>query len=99
MNAKEQTLGLGSYPVTTIAIARAKVDQNRNLIIAGKNPVAGKRANKVKRAISANQTFGAVAREWITHNKEHLSTKHLNRNEGLIKLYLLLVSSQLLKAV
>ena len=89
VNAKEQTLGLGSYPVTTIAIARAKADENRNLIIAGKNPIAEKRANKVKRAISANQTFGAVAREWITHNKEHWSTKHLNRNESLIRLYLL----------
>jgi len=89
VNAKEKALGLGSYPVTTIAIARAKADENRNLIIAGKNPVAEKRANKVKRAISANQTFGAVAREWITHNKEHWSTKHLNRNEGLIKLHLM----------
>jgi len=89
VNAKEKALGLGSYPVTTIAIARTKADENRNLIIAGKNPVAEKRANKVKRAISANQTFGAVAREWITHNKEHWSTKHLNRNEGLIKLHLM----------
>jgi len=88
VNAKEKALGLGSYPVTTIAIARTKADENRNLIIAGNNPVAEKRANKVKKAISANQTFGAVAREWIKHNKEHWSTKHLNRNEGLIKLHL-----------
>ena len=89
VNAKEKALGLGSYPVTTIAIARTKADENRNLIIAGNNPVAEKRANKVKKAISANQTFGAVAREWIKHNKEHWSTKHLNRNEGLIKLHLM----------
>jgi integrase len=54
-------LGLGSYPATSLKVARAKRTELRADLESGKNPSAERRA---ERASSAN-TFEALAREWL----------------------------------
>lgn len=48
-----------------------------------------KKIAKANQVIKGETTFGAIAREWLEHNKETWSTHHFERNEGLLKRFLL----------
>jgi integrase len=61
VRGQESMLGLGSYPATSLKVARAKRTELRADLESGKNPSAERRA---ERASSAN-TFEALAREWL----------------------------------
>jgi integrase len=87
-NGIEKSVGIGSYPKTTLKIARAAAEQYRALILEGKNPTVEKKVRKAKRVLQDTQTFSSIARDWLDANKADWSEKHLKRNEGLINLYL-----------
>ena len=89
LNGKEKAVGLGSYPPVTLKIARVKANEVVSQLIEGKNPVLEKKVRSQQRSIEDNQTFGSVAREWIKHNKPDWSANHTERNEGIIRRYLL----------
>ena len=89
LNAKEQNAGLGSYPTVTLSIARSKATEYREIVAQGRNPSIERKIKKTKLIESEHQTFGAIAREWIVHNKADWSEKHLKRNEGMLRLYLI----------
>ena len=89
LNGKEKAVGLGSYPPVTLKIARVKANVVVSQLIEGKNPVLEKKVRSQQRSIEDNQTFGSVAREWIKHNKPDWSANHTERNEGIIRRYLL----------
>ena len=89
LNGKEKAVGLGSYPPVTLKIARVKANEVVSQLIEGKNPVLEKKVLSQQRSIEDNQTFGSVAREWINHNKPDWSANHTERNEGIIRRYLL----------
>jgi integrase len=86
---KENNIGLGPYPQVTIKVARTKAEQNRQIIALGKNPSVEKKAAKTKQLIKNSHTFGVIAKEWIEHNKDTWSESHLERNQGLLRRYLL----------
>jgi hypothetical protein len=54
-------LGFGTYPTTSLKVARAKRAEMRETLEAGRNPAAERRE---ARANSVN-TFEALAREWL----------------------------------
>lgn len=85
---KENNIGLGVYPIVTLAIARNRAAEARSILYQGKNPSIEKKLKQTKQKVDNSVTFGAMAREWIEHNQDHWSLKHRNRNEGLIRLYL-----------
>ena len=89
LNGKEKAVGLGSYPPVTLKIARVKANAVISQLVEGKNPVLEKKVLSQQRSIEDNQTFGSVAREWINHNKPDWSANHTERNEGIIRRYLL----------
>ena len=89
LNGKEKAVGLGSYPPVTLKIARVKANVVVSQLIEGKNPVLEKKVRSQQRSIEDNQTFGSVAREWIKHNKPDWSANHTERNEGIVRRYLL----------
>lgn len=60
---KQNMISLGLYPEVSLATAREKRDQARRLIVEGKDPSQQKKDDKLKAAIAARNTFGAVARE------------------------------------
>jgi len=43
----------------------------------------------MKQITASQQSFGSIAQAWLAHNKESWSHHHYERNEGLIKRYLL----------
>ena len=67
---KQNSLSLGSFPEVSLASARAKRDNARRLIAEGVNPSEHKKHEKLVAEIAANDTFGAIAEEYLTRLEE-----------------------------
>lgn len=62
---KEKTLSLGIYPEVTLAEARLKLMDARKLIAGGQDPSEARKALKRQAIVSAENSFEAIAHEWI----------------------------------
>ncbi len=84
--SKRRTLALGVYPTVTLASARARRDAARALLANDIDPSAEKKANKRAAKIASENTFEAIAREWITNQRGRLAPRYcallLARLEG-----------------
>jgi integrase len=67
---KQNALSLGSFPEVSLASARSKRDDARKLIADGVNPSEHKKHEKLVAEIAANDTFGAMAEEYLQKLKE-----------------------------
>lgn len=77
VNAKRKTLSLGTYPATTLAIARRKASEARELVAQGVDPSEARQAARQRAAddlharrladagLPPPDSFEAVAREWF----------------------------------
>lgn len=59
-----KTMALGTYPEVSLAKARKRRDEYRELLAEGIDPGAAKKARKLATAAAAADTFEAVAREF-----------------------------------
>lgn len=66
---KRKTLALGVYPDVSLAKARARRQEARELLADGIDPGAAKRDAKNAKLIAAEHTFEAVARRWLEKTK------------------------------
>jgi hypothetical protein len=66
---KRKTLALGVYPDVSLAKARARRQEARELLADGIDPGAAKRDAKNAKLIAAQHTFEAVARLWLEKTK------------------------------
>lgn len=89
LNGKDMSHGLGAYPQTTLQIARSKAFQAKSISQEGRNVSAVKRINKEAQIEKDETTFELIAKEWLTNSKSSWSTHHFERNEGLVRRYLL----------
>lgn len=64
-NGKASMLGLGEYPAVSLADARSARDKARRLLDDGINPAQARRDDERERRAAADNTFKAVASEWI----------------------------------
>lgn len=64
---KEKLLALGSYPETKLSEARIKRDDAKKLLAAGTDPSVRKKLDKLAAATAAENTFGAVAVEYLAN--------------------------------
>lgn len=62
---KQKTLALGVYPAVSLAKARQRREQARELLAEGVDPSAAKRAERAATIAATNATFEAVARDWM----------------------------------
>jgi integrase len=68
---KQKTLALGSYPDTSLAQSRDKRDEARKLLAQDIDPGAQRKQDKHERKVAQENTFEAVARDWMkTKGKE-----------------------------
>jgi integrase len=58
-------LSLGSFPEVSLATARAKRDDARKLLAEGKDPSQQRKLDKIAEVTAANNTFAALAKEYI----------------------------------
>lgn len=91
-DGRRNTLSLGTYPETGLALARIKAEQARKLLAAGVDPSDKRKADKADRARRAEVkaledaglpgpgTFEHVAREWLAHvHESKVSVGHAER--------------------
>lgn len=64
-DGKEKRLALGVYPDVTLALARQRRDDARQLLARGVDPGEHKKAAAVARAELGANTFEVIAREWL----------------------------------
>jgi integrase len=70
-DSKRKTLAIGTYPDTGLALAREKRDAARKLLAQDIDPAAQRKKDKHERKVSRENTFEAVARDWMkTKGKE-----------------------------
>ncbi len=92
VDGKANRLSLGTYPDTSLALARQKRDEARQGLAAGKDPVQAKRARKdmatatrLRAQLEAEGkplpgSFEFVAREWLDNvHRVKVSTSHADR--------------------
>jgi integrase len=66
---KEKRLALGVYPDVPLAAARKKRDDAREKLAAGTDPGEAKKADQRAAKLAADNSFEAVAREWLEERK------------------------------
>jgi integrase len=65
IDGKERTLSAGIYPEVSLAQARAKKDEARGLLAAGKDPSEAKKERKLQDQARRGNTFEAIAQDFI----------------------------------
>ncbi len=81
----QKTLALGSYPDITLATARRLHAEAMDLLAAGVDPAAAKKAAKRRAAVDAGNTFDAIADQLIAKKRrEKLKEVTIARNEWLL---------------
>ncbi|MEY4751361.1 MAG: hypothetical protein RIQ60_3575 [Pseudomonadota bacterium] len=86
IHGKRKTLSLGTYPDTSLALARKKAAELRALVAAGTDPSDARQADKAERAerqateqeaermraagLPVPGSFAAVALDWLDHRAE-----------------------------
>jgi integrase len=89
IQGKESTQSLGPYPQVSLQIARAKAAEAKQIVREGLNPVVEARVKRAAKVVESETTFGVVAQQWLDHNAGSWSPHHLERNEGLLRRFLL----------
>ncbi|WP_454742187.1 tyrosine-type recombinase/integrase [Cupriavidus necator] len=69
MAGKEKLLALGVYPDVSLSGARKKRDAAREQIAAGIDPGEAKKAEQRAAKLAADNSFEAVARDWLAERK------------------------------
>jgi integrase len=64
-SGKQKKLSHGSYPTVSLAEARRLRDEARKLLASGVDPGANKKLAKLTAVISATNTFGGIAEEYL----------------------------------
>lgn len=83
---KEKMLSLGAYPDVTLAQARTKRDEARKTLAGGIDPAQKRKEDKVAASISAANTFGVLATEYIDKlEKEGASESTVSKNKWLLQ--------------
>ena len=81
---KRKTLALGVYPSVTLAMAREGRDLAKKQLNQDIDPAEVKRAKKVTKALSQDNSFKVIAKEWYEKEKPHWSDGHTKRVNRII---------------
>ena len=73
---RRRTLAIGVYPTVSLATARARRDEARALLAKNIDPVVVKKASKRTAKLAHENTFEAVAREWVAKQQRRLAPKY-----------------------
>jgi integrase len=76
VGAKRRTLALGVYPAVTLATARTRREEARAMLAEGADPSSAKKATKLAAKLASENTFEAVAREWIGRQRSRLAPRY-----------------------
>jgi integrase len=75
-DGKQKLMALGVYPDVSLAQARDWADQARKLLATGADPMAERKADKIARRLSVENSFAAIAKLWYEGWKAARSDSH-----------------------
>ena len=76
---KSKTLAIGVYPEVSLKEARNQRDIAKKLLAEGKDPSFEKQRSKLREQTSGNESFEAVAHEWLETRKDRLSINYFKQ--------------------
>ena len=76
LGGQEPMLGLGEYPLVSLADARKRRDEARGQLAHGKNPTEEKRTARAEKIAAGRDTFEAVAIEWLAKMQGRWTDHH-----------------------
>lgn len=79
LNGKEGTLSFGEYPAVSLAAARKKKDEAKILLGQGLNPSIEKKKESLEKRANANNTFKAIANEYVLEKMKYKSVEYVER--------------------
>ncbi|MBS0569650.1 MAG: tyrosine-type recombinase/integrase [Proteobacteria bacterium] len=85
---KARMLSLGVYPQISLVVARKRRDEARSLLQSGLDPSLQRKAEKLHLKLSAENTFGAIAREWLQQQRGKLAEVTYRKAEWLLSFVL-----------
>lgn len=86
-SGKEKTLSYGAYPEVGLAKARKRRDENRTLLLDGKDPALEQKKAKIAAKVSADNSFEQVALEFISkREKGGSAASTTKKNEWFLSL-------------
>lgn len=84
-DGREKKLAIGGYPDIGLGDARKRRDEARELIAVGKDPSREKQQAKLRAKVSAANTFGEIAQEFIDkRRREGMSESTAEKSEYYI---------------
>lgn len=83
---KEKLLSFGPYPLVSIAGARRKRDDAKQLLLNGTDPAQQKREERLDAEAKARQTFGLLADEYLERQRDRgAATATITKTTWLLK--------------
>jgi integrase len=76
-SGKRRTLALGIYPIVSLLNARSRREAARALLAKDIDPGVAKKATKRIAKLTSENTFEAVAREWISNQRNRLAIRYM----------------------
>ena len=73
---KRRTLALGVYPLLSLSDARARREEARGSLAQDIDPGVAKKARKRAAKVACENTFEAIAREWIANQRHRLAARY-----------------------
>jgi integrase len=80
IDGKEKIYSVGTYPAVSLAGARVELTEVKALLRENKDPVTQRRINRAETNASSDNTFEAVAVEWLTMKKKEWSAGHYTKS-------------------
>lgn len=82
LDGREKKLGIGTYPEISLADARKRRDEARELVAIGKDPSREKQQAKHRALIAAGDTFAEIGREYLEKRKrEGMADRTMDKAE------------------
>lgn len=84
-NGKENVLTFGDYPAVSLAAARTEKEEARSLIAQGKDPAVEREIKRQAALQAQEETFEAIAKEWLENKKASWSEGYHERITNALK--------------
>jgi len=80
IQGKEKLYSVGPYPLVSLAAARVELREVKALLLENKDPVTERRVNRAATASGSDNTFEAVALEWLAMKQSEWSPGHYTKS-------------------
>ena len=85
MEGKEKIYSVGPYPLVSLAAARLELGEVKSLLLDNKDPVTARRLNRAATAAESDNTFEAIAQDWLAMKQGEWSTVHYAKSRRALE--------------